>query len=181
MARRAAKGSPDFEARLLLDKLDAAKRMIRTVAMLRRTPEAKKILSAPPEVQSAVVMRAIRDLGALRAAISGSDPCDLFNVHFQKGYSNRVMNFFGSLLTPKLHLDDADVVSALAEIARYEHIALDTMPFLPALFTYLARRPAGLPSEARPHLKKIAKALLTMEGAAETRLSKSFAALAKAH
>jgi hypothetical protein len=150
--------------------------------MLRRTPEAKKILRAPPEVQSAVVMRAIRDLGALRAGISGSAPGDLFNVHFEKGYSNRAMNFLGALLIPRLQLEDAEVVSALAEIARYEHIAIDTMPFLPALFKYLDRRSAGagLPSEARPDAKKIAKALRTMEGAAETRLSKRFAALAKA-
>jgi len=180
MAKRAAKSSPDVEARLLLDKLDKSKGMVRTIPMLKRRPEAKKILSAPPEVQAAVVMRAIRDLGSLRVKISGSDPCDLFNIHHESGYSFRVMNFFGSLLTPKLQLDDADVVSALAEIARYEHIAIDTMPFLPALFKYLSRRPAGLPNEGRPYLKKIAKALLTMEGAAETRLSKSFAALAKA-
>jgi hypothetical protein len=84
-------------------------------------------------------------------------------------------------LTAKLPLSDAEVVEALGEVARYEHLTVLPMPFLLALFRYLDRRVSrmGFPAQARTHARRIAKALLTVESAAETRLSERFAALVR--
>ena len=181
-AKAAKDGSPDAQAKSLLDALEKSAGNFGSAAQLKAKPAAKKILAADPQVQAAVVMRVLRDLGALREKIEGDDPPDLFNVHHVDGYSYAGVDIIPALLTSKLPLTDAQVVEALREVAKYEHIAIETMPFLPALFKYLDARVSrqGFPAAARPQAKKIARALLTMEGAAETRLSERFAALAKA-
>ena len=180
MAKAAKGASPDREARALLDELERKAGMFGSPTQLKAKPAAKPILAADPQVQAAIVMEVIRDVGALRKKIPGSDPPDLFNVHHVDGYAYAGVNIVAAMLTPKLPLADAQVVEALREVARYEHIAIDSIPFLPALCKYLERRAAGpgLPAAARSQAKKIAAALLTMEGAAEARLSERFAALA---
>ena len=172
--------SPDREARALLDKLERTAGTFASPTQLKGKPAAKPILAADPQVKAAVVMEAIRGVGALREKIDGDDPPDLFNVHHVDGYAYAAVNIVPALLTPAVMLSDAQVVEALLEVARFEHIAIDSMPFLPALCKYLEWRAAGpgFPAAARSPAKKVATALLTMEGAAETRLSERFAALA---
>jgi hypothetical protein len=182
-AAKSMKGdSSEAQAQSLLDALEKTAGNFGSAAQLKAKPAANRILGADPQVQAAIVMRVLHDLGALREKIEGDDPPDLFNVHHVDGYSYAGVDIIPALLTPKLPLTDAQVVEALREVARYEHIAIETMPFLPALFKYLDARVSrqGFPAGARPQAKKIARALLTMEGAAESRLSERFAALAKA-
>jgi hypothetical protein len=65
--------SPDQEAHALLDQLEKTAGTFGNAAQLKRKPAAKRILKADPAVQAAVVMRAIRDVGALRKKIPGKD------------------------------------------------------------------------------------------------------------
>ena len=176
----ASGNAADQEAQKLLKTLHGAAGAFRSSRDLASQPAAKSILGAEPAVQAAVVLRALRDVGALRAKISGNDPPDFFNLHHVPGYSYAGVHVVGPLLARDLPLADDELAAILREIARFDHIAALPMPFLAPLLGFIEKRRGGsVTAAARGDAQKIATALLTMEGAEENRLSKRFAALAK--
>ena len=171
-------GKQTITVKSALDAMAKEKPHFRGVADLRKAPTAKKVLNGDAAFQAEMAMSIIRQLGALRPKITSNDPSDFFNVHEIPGYSYYGVNMLSLLLGRKdLPLTDKDVAELLGEVARFDHLAVLTMPFLPALAGWLQKRKTPLNPAARKSARKIAKALLTMEGAEENRVSKRFAAL----
>jgi len=173
-----AKPPTDKELHATIDAIDKEKHFFRSQADLRKARTVKKLLNADPACQAAMVMWALRKFGALRKKIRSNDPCDFFNCHHIPGYSYHAVNIVPMLLARKdLPLSDDDVEELLGEVARFDHLAALPAPFLGPLAGWIEKRKQPLTAAARKSAKRIAKALLTMEGAEENRLSKRYAAL----
>ena len=129
----------DQQARQLLQTLDAAAGSFRSSRDLASKSAAKAISEADPAVRSAVVLLAVRDVGALRPKITSGDPPAFFNLHHVPGYSYSAVHIVGPLLARDLPLGGDDIAEILREIARFDHIAALSMPFLAPLLTFLER------------------------------------------
>src|SRR3954452_22361410 len=116
----------DKELQATLDAIAREKPYFRSVADLRTSPTAKKVLASDDLFQAAMAMWAIRKFGALRKKIKSNDPCEFFNVHHIAGYSYHGVNMLSLLLGRRnLPLRDQDVAELLGEVARFNHLAVD--------------------------------------------------------
>jgi hypothetical protein len=173
-----AKAPTRRELQATIDAIEREKPWFRSLADLRKSRTVKKVLKSDPTYQAGVIRWAVGQFGALRKQIHSNYPPDFFNLHHLAGYSEHALNLVQLLLARKdLPLSDADVEELLGEVARFDHLAADSAPFLGALAGWLEKRKWPLGPAARKSAKKIAKALRTMEGAEENRLLKRFAAL----
>jgi hypothetical protein len=181
-AAAAAAAAADRAAKAALDAMVKEKPYLRGANDLRKARSAKRLLNGEADAQTAFVLFAARRFGAVRKTVrpaDPSDPTDFFNIHHEPGYSWHAAHMTGLLLARKgLPLSDAQVSEVLGEVARFDHLAVFTTPFLPALAGWLEKHPERMTAAARGSARKIAKALLTIEGAAENRLSARFARLA---
>ena len=127
-----------------------------------RTPAWKGIAKAPPQVQAAVFVQAIRELGAVRKGIKKNPRFALRGMlHHERGFSFARMTLLGQLVRKLPPLTESDWETVLTELGRFEIILADDFGFLRSLAGYLKRYAAkhGLTPTMSALVERLIKAL----------------------
>jgi hypothetical protein len=127
-----------------------------------RTPAWKGIAKAPPEVQAAVFVQAVRRLGAVRKGIKKNPRTALRgNLHHERGFSFARMTLLEQLARKLPPLAESDWETVLTELARFEIILANDFSFLPFLAMHLKRYAVkhGLTPAMAAAVERLIKAL----------------------
>ena len=142
-------------AAVLLDDVEALDKKDPSSLLFDRfetTPQWRKVADAPPAVQAAVAVEAVRRQGAIRRGITGDVLTALQgNLGRQRGYSFARHRLLELLFRKAPPLDGAQWDTVLGELARFEvHLVFQT-PFLPRLaaaFKRFAEKNGATPAMA---------------------------------